>query len=154
MQQGSLHVSVLQPQLRLIPRGECISLFPWLLLTRDLQYEICENTEVVDLLVSVTYIAARDGTSEGPFPIGLGLRIPPLFQLNVPVDEDGLRDFDELDNEKVGAVHVQVEVIVYIRYSHLEVQDHRCVARRASPRTCTLSCRPVGIAHTDRRSNP
>ena len=70
-----------------------------------MQYEICENTEVIDLLVSVTYIAARHGTSEGPFPIGLGLRVPPLCDWGVSVDEDGLSDFDKLDNVKVGVVH-------------------------------------------------
>ncbi|KAI0731453.1 hypothetical protein C8Q72DRAFT_822449, partial [Fomitopsis betulina] len=66
-----------------------------------LDYEICENTEVVDLLVSVTYIAAKDGTSEGPLPIGLGLWVPPMPNSVVPVDDEGLCDFDQLDKTQM-----------------------------------------------------
>ena len=94
---------------------------PWLPLTLGAQYEICENTEVVNLLVSVTYIAARDGTTEGPFPIGLGLRIPPLYKLAVPVDADGLCDFDQLDHGQVSVVIVQAKGYVCTGRSRLDV---------------------------------
>ena len=39
------------------------------------QYEICANPEKVDLLVSLTYIAAN-ALGLDPRPTGLGLRVP------------------------------------------------------------------------------
>lgn len=77
-------------------------------MTSYVKYEICENTEVVDLLVSVTYIAAKDGTSEGPLPIGLGLWVPPMPNSVVPVDDEGLCDFDQLDKTQVRSILVRM----------------------------------------------
>ncbi|KDQ51732.1 hypothetical protein JAAARDRAFT_497248 [Jaapia argillacea MUCL 33604] len=42
----------------------------------SLEYEIQTNPESVDLLVSLTYIAAAEGSLEDPLPTGLGLRVP------------------------------------------------------------------------------
>lgn len=42
----------------------------------SLEYEICTNPASVDLLLSLTYIAAAEGVLEQPLPTGLGLRVP------------------------------------------------------------------------------
>jgi len=88
------------------------------------QYEIIQNPQTVDLLVSLAYSSAVDGVMDDPFPIGMGLWVPlptssptigpqsqpcPSFagfqlqQANppeIPKDlqpgSDGLVDFDEL----------------------------------------------------------
>ncbi|KDQ20057.1 hypothetical protein BOTBODRAFT_152662 [Botryobasidium botryosum FD-172 SS1] len=43
----------------------------------SLEYEILHNTSVVDLLLSLTYTAARENQLSDPLPIGLGLQVPP-----------------------------------------------------------------------------
>lgn len=40
------------------------------------QYEIIQNPQTVDLLVSLAYSSAVDGVMDEPFPIGMGLRVP------------------------------------------------------------------------------
>jgi ubiquitin-conjugating enzyme E2 Q len=83
------------------------------------QYEICHNTQTVDLLVSLAYCAAVEGVLDEPLPIGLGLRVPipaasslPQGPINhrvsdipwtftPPTGEDGLCDFDRLDKRSV-----------------------------------------------------
>lgn len=42
---------------------------------RSSQYEIEANTEVVDLLVSLTYVACYEGQMESGLPVGMGLRV-------------------------------------------------------------------------------
>ncbi|KZT66072.1 hypothetical protein DAEQUDRAFT_798566 [Daedalea quercina L-15889] len=81
--------------------GLCTYQYYNLNLGPSLEYEICENTNVVDLLVSITYVAARDGTMEGPFPIGMGLRVFPVPGAILTADEDGFCDFDQLDGAQV-----------------------------------------------------
>ncbi|TFK51185.1 hypothetical protein OE88DRAFT_1658981 [Heliocybe sulcata] len=47
----------------------------------SLEYEICTHPTSVDLLVSLTYIAAAEGALDQPLPTGLGLRVPsPVLQ--------------------------------------------------------------------------
>ncbi|EIN06501.1 hypothetical protein PUNSTDRAFT_115057 [Punctularia strigosozonata HHB-11173 SS5] len=43
----------------------------------SLEYEICANPAVVDLLLSLTYCAAAEGVLDDPLPVGMGLRVPP-----------------------------------------------------------------------------
>lgn len=40
------------------------------------QYEIINNPETVDLLVSIAYTAAADQSLGEPLPLGMGLRVP------------------------------------------------------------------------------
>ncbi|OJT02602.1 hypothetical protein TRAPUB_6866 [Trametes pubescens] len=61
----------------------------------SLEYEICSNPVVVDLLVSLAYIAAAEGTLDAPLPMGMGLRVK--CRLVETDDPDGLHDFDQLD---------------------------------------------------------
>ncbi|KDR71552.1 hypothetical protein GALMADRAFT_253891 [Galerina marginata CBS 339.88] len=85
----------------------------------SLEYEIIHNPQTVDLLVSLAYVSASEGSMEDPLPIGLGLRVPiptgavaapaaNMYQ-SVPVPQpepevpkvlvpgpDGLCDFDDL----------------------------------------------------------
>ncbi|KAI0738313.1 hypothetical protein C8Q80DRAFT_1275827 [Daedaleopsis nitida] len=63
----------------------------------SLEYEICVNPDVVDLLVSLAYIAAAEGALDAPLPMGMGLRVPCK---TAPADDQGLNrlyDFDTLD---------------------------------------------------------
>ncbi|KAH9929262.1 uncharacterized protein B0H18DRAFT_1084285 [Fomitopsis serialis] len=76
--------------------GLCTYQYYNLNLGPTLEYEICENTDIVDLLVSITYIAAKESSTEGPFPIGMGLRVPHMPGVTVPMDEEKLCDFDQL----------------------------------------------------------
>ncbi|KAI6110185.1 hypothetical protein EDD16DRAFT_1612745 [Pisolithus croceorrhizus] len=62
----------------------------------SLEYEVATNTETVDLLVSLVYVAAAEGTLEEPFPHGMGLRVPAPTGSTVIVDDDGLCAFDAL----------------------------------------------------------
>lgn len=43
----------------------------------SIEYEIEANTEVVDLLVSLTYVACFEGQLETGMPVGMGLRVAP-----------------------------------------------------------------------------
>ncbi|KAI0773052.1 hypothetical protein BD413DRAFT_538699, partial [Trametes elegans] len=61
----------------------------------SLEYEICSNPTVVDLLVSLAYIAAAEGALEAPLPIGMGLRV--TCRLKPTTAADGLHDFDQLN---------------------------------------------------------
>ncbi|KAH7925790.1 hypothetical protein BV22DRAFT_408192 [Leucogyrophana mollusca] len=60
----------------------------------SLEYDICTNTETVDLLVALAYTAAADGVLDEPLPRGLALRVPLAVE---SADADGLYDFDKLD---------------------------------------------------------
>ncbi|KAI0350812.1 hypothetical protein OH77DRAFT_1570284 [Trametes cingulata] len=61
----------------------------------SLEYEICSNPTVVDLLVSLAYIAAVEGALDAPLPVGMGLRVK--LQSIESDSPDGLHDFDKLD---------------------------------------------------------
>ncbi|TEB26206.1 hypothetical protein FA13DRAFT_1795840 [Coprinellus micaceus] len=41
----------------------------------SLEYEIIHNTKTVDLLVSLAYVSAAEGSMEDPLPVGMGLRV-------------------------------------------------------------------------------
>lgn len=56
----------------------------------SLEYDICKNTEMVDLLVSLTYVAAAEQVLDEPLPRGLSLKVPD------PNDKYSMRDFDSL----------------------------------------------------------
>ncbi|KZT05739.1 uncharacterized protein LAESUDRAFT_726677 [Laetiporus sulphureus 93-53] len=61
----------------------------------SLEYEIRANPEVVDLLVSLAFVAAREGALDNPLPIGMGLRV--ANPGGAPTGEpDSLCDFDTL----------------------------------------------------------
>ncbi|EPS95732.1 hypothetical protein FOMPIDRAFT_1032740 [Fomitopsis schrenkii] len=105
----------------------------------SLDYEICENTEVVDLLVSVTYVAAKDGTSEGPFPIGLGLWVPPVPYSTMPVDDEGLCDFDQLDKTQMCKAIVALLNELPSITSMKRHLDKPIVAGRAKPKLRDLA---------------
>ncbi|KAH6905576.1 hypothetical protein BKA70DRAFT_1372977 [Coprinopsis sp. MPI-PUGE-AT-0042] len=42
----------------------------------SLEYEIIHNPRTVDLLVSLAYVSATEGTMGDPLPVGLGLQVP------------------------------------------------------------------------------
>ncbi|EJD40876.1 hypothetical protein AURDEDRAFT_115746 [Auricularia subglabra TFB-10046 SS5] len=42
----------------------------------SIEYEVEANTEVVDLLVSLTYVSCYEGQLDNGLPIGMGLRVP------------------------------------------------------------------------------
>ncbi|KAI6022680.1 hypothetical protein EDC04DRAFT_2575002, partial [Pisolithus marmoratus] len=67
----------------------------------SLEYEVATNTETVDLLVSLAYVAAAEGTLGEPFPCGMGLRVPAPKHSTVIVDSDGLCEFDALPAHEV-----------------------------------------------------
>ncbi|KAG1726823.1 hypothetical protein EDB19DRAFT_1751380 [Suillus lakei] len=56
----------------------------------SLEYDICKNTEMVDLLVSLAYAAAAEQVLDEPLPRGLLLKVPD------PVHKHPMRDFDTL----------------------------------------------------------
>ncbi|KIM60273.1 hypothetical protein SCLCIDRAFT_1217055 [Scleroderma citrinum Foug A] len=62
----------------------------------SLEHEICTNSETVDLLVSLAYIAAAEGTLDEPFPRGMGLRVPRAAQSTSGADGGDFCDFDAL----------------------------------------------------------
>jgi ubiquitin-conjugating enzyme E2 Q len=61
------------------------------------QYDICKNTEMVDLLVSLAYSAAAGGALDEPLPRGLSLKVPNLNPTTGELTDNSLRDFDTLD---------------------------------------------------------
>lgn len=86
------------------------------------QYEIIHNPATVDLLVSMAYSAAAEGSMDDPLPVGMGLRVPvPSSSIAAPppnmygtvqapvedgptqvfVGNDGLCDFDVLSKGHV-----------------------------------------------------
>ena len=73
---------------------------------RDLltsQHEILTNTAVVDLLVSLTFVAAAENTLLESLPTGLGIRLKPKSPLSsgVQLDGDGMCDLDTLSPQQV-----------------------------------------------------
>lgn len=65
------------------------------------QYEIFANTAVVDLLVSLTYVAAYENALLNSLPTGLGIRLTPLQPYsNVQMDRDGMCDLDSLNSKE------------------------------------------------------
>ncbi|KAI0656109.1 hypothetical protein C8Q70DRAFT_1014692 [Cubamyces menziesii] len=64
----------------------------------SLEYEICSNPAVVDLLVSLAYVAAVEGSLDAPLPVGMGLRVKcKALMLGQYDDPNKLYDFDALD---------------------------------------------------------
>ncbi|OAX33300.1 hypothetical protein K503DRAFT_786591, partial [Rhizopogon vinicolor AM-OR11-026] len=60
----------------------------------SLEYDICKNTEMVDLLVSLAYVAAAMDALDEPLPRGLSLKIPNI--VHGKIVDNSLRDFDTL----------------------------------------------------------
>ena len=52
---------------------------------------------VVDLLVSLAYIALAEGAPDAPLPVGMGLRVDCRTAPVINKGPDGLFDFDRLD---------------------------------------------------------
>ncbi|KAH7886667.1 hypothetical protein F5I97DRAFT_2017525 [Phlebopus sp. FC_14] len=77
----------------------CVFQYYSLNLGPSIEQDVCNNTETVDLLVSLAYIAAADGVLDDPLPRGMGLRVPPLP--GVASDSDGLCEFDTLDLQQM-----------------------------------------------------
>ncbi|KAI6096682.1 hypothetical protein EDD16DRAFT_1671551 [Pisolithus croceorrhizus] len=78
----------------------------------SLEYEVATNTETVDLLVSLVYVAAAEGALEEPFPHGMGLRVPVPTGSTVIVDDDGLCAFDALPvHEMCSAITALLNVL-------------------------------------------
>ena len=89
-------ISILHSQLGTLSGGQSLlnaknllSLVYWIN-----QYDICKNTQMVDLLVSLAYSAAEAGVLDEPLPRGLALKVPNIVD-GRPVD-NSLRDFDSL----------------------------------------------------------
>ncbi|KAG2360227.1 hypothetical protein BDR07DRAFT_1413070 [Suillus spraguei] len=68
----------------------------------SLEYDICKNTEMVDLLVSLAYVAAAEQVLDEPLPRGLLLKVPD------PVHENRMRDFDSLAVNEMRIAIVQL----------------------------------------------
>jgi ubiquitin-conjugating enzyme E2 Q len=104
----------------------------------SLEYQICHNTATVDLLLSLTYTAAAEGTLTDPLPVGMNLRVPlptslPVAQqtragiampgvismlpssgsqrpatVELQPDADGLVDFDSMGIQQMRGAVVQL----------------------------------------------
>ncbi|KAF8523448.1 hypothetical protein BU17DRAFT_43697 [Hysterangium stoloniferum] len=94
----------------------------------SIEYEICTNPKVVDLLVSLTYVSANEGQLSEGLPIGLGLRVPPPKALptavvtyactkqqpqalsvgELPTGPDGMVEFDALNLPLMQAAIVEM----------------------------------------------
>ncbi|KAI0628025.1 hypothetical protein C8Q77DRAFT_1151557 [Trametes polyzona] len=87
----------------------------------SLEYEICTNTAVVDLLVSLAYIAAAEGALDAPLPIGMGIRVKARSQeIGAP---DEMCDFDTLDlNTMLATIRNLIDQLppIYVLKRHLE----------------------------------
>ncbi|KIK41799.1 hypothetical protein CY34DRAFT_24232 [Suillus luteus UH-Slu-Lm8-n1] len=68
----------------------------------SLEYDICKNTEMVDLLVSLAYVAAAEQVLDEPLPRGLSLKVPDAFNNGL------MRDFDSLAVNEMRAAIVQL----------------------------------------------
>ncbi|KAG1868338.1 hypothetical protein DFJ58DRAFT_858928 [Suillus subalutaceus] len=68
----------------------------------SLEYDICKNTEMVDLLVSLAYVAAAEQVLDEPLPRGLLLKVPD------PVYQNPMRDFDSLAVNEMRTAIVQL----------------------------------------------
>ena len=103
-----MHVPILQFEPRSFSRGTYISGYGAHAPRVDtdqppsIQYEIRANPVTVDILVSLAYIAAAEGSLDSPLPVGMGLRVTPRAGSSVPADWDGLCDFDQLQLPEVG----------------------------------------------------
>lgn len=62
------------------------------------QYEICARPQTVDLLVSLTYVAAIEG-GLADFPIGMNMSVSLPWNPN-----GGLVDFDTLQENEVSVI--------------------------------------------------
>jgi len=106
------------------------------------------NPQTVDLLVSLAYCSASDGSMDEPFPSGLGLRVPPpgpsapsvaqtaVYALpgvthqppppEVPKEltkgPDGLCDFDDLTVSQVGLQ----QYLFFLLENDLHILSSRC----------------------------
>ncbi|KAL0948368.1 hypothetical protein HGRIS_010950 [Hohenbuehelia grisea] len=92
----------------------------------SLEYEIVHNPVTVDLLVSLAYCSASEGSMDDPMPVGMGLRVPPPTSRGIPqyvqrgvirgttvvneaqgpqntihIEEGGLCDFDSLTKSQM-----------------------------------------------------
>ncbi|KAG2071233.1 hypothetical protein BDR04DRAFT_1075782 [Suillus decipiens] len=68
----------------------------------SLEYDICKNTEMVDLLVSLAYVSAAEQVLDEPLPRGLLLKVPD------PVHYNSMRDFDSLSVHEMRIAIVQL----------------------------------------------
>ncbi|KAI0750412.1 hypothetical protein C8Q74DRAFT_1309949 [Fomes fomentarius] len=100
----------------------------------SLEYEICANPVIVDLLVSLTYIAAGEGALDAPLPIGMGLRVPCKSASPASQGPDGLYDFDQLKISQMRDAIVQlIDTLPSIAELRKYLQQPRKVGR-AKPR--------------------
>ncbi|KAI0367123.1 hypothetical protein BV20DRAFT_1091315 [Pilatotrama ljubarskyi] len=98
----------------------------------SLEYEICSNPTVVDLLVSLAYIASAEGGLDAPLPIGMGLRVK--LQSVESDGPDGLHDFDKLD---ITNMRLAIRELIDVLPPVLEMKRHLEQPRkpgRAKPR--------------------
>ena len=75
---------------------EHILVFLFFVKLTSAKHEIITNTGAVDLLVSLAYVAAAEGSLDEPLPRGMGLRVKPPPDAKVQVDADKLCEFDSL----------------------------------------------------------
>ncbi|THH27905.1 hypothetical protein EUX98_g6282 [Antrodiella citrinella] len=61
----------------------------------SLEYEIRTRPQAVELLVSLTYVAAETTSVEGALPTGLGLQVPDPTQANQLIEFDTLNDINK-----------------------------------------------------------
>ncbi|KAL6306618.1 hypothetical protein BKA93DRAFT_773860 [Sparassis latifolia] len=73
----------------------------------SLEYEICANPATIDLLVSLAYTSAAEGSLDEPLPSGMGLRVS-LASMGPSSDPDGLCDFDTLSRPQMCSVIVNL----------------------------------------------
>ncbi|KAG1769061.1 hypothetical protein EV702DRAFT_1181859 [Suillus placidus] len=100
----------------------------------SLEYDICKNTEMVDLLVSLAYVAAAEQVLDEPLPRGLLLKVPD------PVHKDPLRDFDSLAIQDMKK-HLEKKVLVGTNKPKLKDMDPSILpAAWSILRWCVASC--------------
>ncbi|KAI0643473.1 hypothetical protein C8Q79DRAFT_979163 [Trametes meyenii] len=85
----------------------------------SLEYDICANTAVVDLLVSLTYIAAAEGSLDEPLPIGMGLRVE--IKGLTSESPDGLHEFDQLE---VSNMRIAIRALIDKLPAIVELKRH------------------------------
>lgn len=73
---------------------------------------------VVDLLVSLAYIALAEGAPDAPLPVGMGLRVECRTAPVTNKGPDGLFDFDRLDINDVWSLipswlRLRLTVVLY-----------------------------------------
>ncbi|KAM5545525.1 hypothetical protein V8D89_000563 [Ganoderma adspersum] len=101
----------------------------------SLEYEIRANPTIVDLLVSLAYIAAAEGAgADSPLPVGMGLRVKGRSNFSVPPGPDGLCEFDQLPaNEMRSAIVQLIDSLPPIGEMKKHLEQAR-TAGRAKPR--------------------